>query len=100
MVDVIKENNLIYVDSLALGDVYSWCDIEVYFSKEKNRYFWIEGAGCSCESLWEDVSSLSDMCDGNKESAMNAVRSFASEYSYMIYGDIVDTITSIKNFKE
>lgn len=98
MGNIAKDNNLIWVDSLSLGDGYSWCDIDVYFSKEKNRYFWISGAGCSCTSLWDDVSSLSDMYDGNKESAVRAVRSFASEYSSFVYGDIIDVITTINNF--
>ena len=46
--EIIEENNLTYVDGISAGDAYNWAEIEVYYSKEKRRYFWLSGTGCSC----------------------------------------------------
>ena len=82
MNDVINSNNLVFVDSLELGDGYDWATIEVYYSSEKNRFFWLSGSGCSCTWLWEDVSSLACLCDGSRGDAARAMRQFAEAYRY------------------
>lgn len=95
---VIEENNLIFVDSMDLGDAYDWSEIAVYYSKEKRRYFWVSGSGCSCTSLWDDIRSLEDMENGPKTAAVNAVRSFAEENRRYYPNDVVGATSKIKSF--
>jgi len=99
MANITEKNNLVFVDSLSLGDGYDWADIEVYYSKEKNRFFWIEGSGCSCSWLWEDVNSLADMCDGDRQSAARAVRSFAEDQRGRFHGDVAMAAEGVLKFK-
>jgi hypothetical protein len=96
---IIVDNNLVQVDSLSFGDSYGWTEIEVFFSKELNRFFWVEGSGCSCNSLWDDIRSLADMCDGSRQSAANAVRSLAEANKKEYYGDIATAANKVLGFK-
>ena len=96
--NIIEENNLVEVDSLSFGDGYSWTEIEVFYSKELKRFFWLEGSGCSCNSLWEDVKSLADMCDGTRLAAASAVRSLAEENRSEFYGDIATAANKVLSF--
>ena len=76
---VIEENNLISVDSLSFGDGYDWAEMEVFYSKEQKRFYWISGYGCSCTWLWDDVRNLSDMESGDRKAAADSVRRFAED---------------------
>ena len=91
---VIEDNNLIYIDDISLGDGYRWVEIEVYYSKEENRYFWISGSGCSCDSLWENVNTIADMCNGSRQNAADAIRAFAEENTNGYYSGNEAIVTS------
>lgn len=86
---MMEENKLTQVDCISLGDCYGWTDLEIYYSEEKDRYFWLEGSGCSCNSLWDDVKTLADMCDGNRKNVADAIRRFAKDNSNSWNGEVV-----------
>jgi len=77
--EIIKENGLTLVDSWSNNETYEWAEIEVFYSKEKKRYFWIEDVGCSCNSLWDSVYTIEDMCNGSRKNAIDAVGRFVNE---------------------
>jgi hypothetical protein len=76
---IIEENNLVLVDSWSGQESYEWTEIEVYYSEEKRQYFWLSGSGCSCNSLWDDVNSIEDLCNGSRKNAIDAIKRFAEE---------------------
>lgn len=96
---IIEDNNLILVDSIGMSEGWDWTDMEVYFSKEKNRFYWISGSGCSCNSLWDDIRSLSDFEDGDRKAAASAVRRFAEDSGYGSAGDIATAARTVLMFK-
>jgi len=72
---VVKKNGLVGVFGYMLGD-YDWSEIGVYFSSEKNRYFWYTDSGCSCTYFGDNVGSMSEFCDGDKFAASRAIYDF------------------------
>ena len=95
---IIEENKLVEVDSWSFGAMYDWAEMEMFYSKELNRFFWLEGSGCSCTYLWDLVNSLADMCDGTRQSAANAVRAFAEANRSEYYGDIATAANKVLGF--
>lgn len=63
-----------HVVSVDFGDGYSWDSLEAWYSPSRRRFFWLEGAGCSCNSLGDDVSSIADFAAGNRDELTAAVR--------------------------
>jgi hypothetical protein len=70
-----EENNFTEV-FLYYGGDWDWSAIGVYFSSEKNRYFWFVDGGCSCSSFGDSMSGLGDFCDGDKFAAAKAIHEF------------------------
>jgi hypothetical protein len=62
------------VVSIGFGGGYDWDDLEAWYSPSKRKFFWLEGAGCSCNSLGDDVRSLADFSVGNRDELASAVR--------------------------
>ena len=96
---IIAENNLVAVDTLSFGDGYSWTEMEVFYSKELDRFFWVQDSGCSCNALWDDIRSLADLCDGSRQNAANAVRTLAEANRSEYYGDIASAAGKVLGFK-
>lgn len=61
---------------------YEWDSLEAWYSPSRRRFFWIEDSGCSCNYLGQDVWSLSDFLDGDRDALLRAVRSkYENAYS-------------------
>lgn len=60
--------------SIGEGGGYEWDDLEAWYSPSRRRFYWLEGSGCSCNSLGDDVSSIADFLDGDREALMRAVK--------------------------
>ena len=63
-----------YVVGVELGGGYDWDDLQAWYSPSRRKFFWLEGSGCSCNSLGEDVRSLNDFSAGNRDELARAVR--------------------------
>ena len=73
-----KENDLTEVYSYITGG-WEWSEIVVFYSSEEKRYYWFSDSGCSCESFWDNIKTLSDFYDGDKFAAANAIKNFLIE---------------------
>lgn len=99
MNEIVSDNNLTYVSGLDFGEGYDWAEMLVYYSAEKRRFFWLSGSGCSCTWIWDDVRSLGDMQDGNRQDALRAVREFAEGYGNDRNGDIALATSAVREFR-
>lgn len=68
--------------SIALPEMgysdYEWEEFEAYYDPITRMFYWVEGSGCSCSWLWEDINTVGDMCVGRKEELLNAAASFSN----------------------
>lgn len=53
---------------------YSWHLLEAWYSPSRDRFYWISGSGCSCNSLMDGVSALGDFLDGDRDALIRAVK--------------------------
>lgn len=65
------------------GGGYDWDDFDAYRHAETGRLYWISGSGCSCNGLYDDVSTPSDLMDGTAKQLADAYKEWATKsYSY------------------
>lgn len=90
------------VVSIDFGGGYDWDSLEAWYSPSKRKFFWIEGSGCSCNSLGDDVRALADFSVGNRDELANAVR---AKYDGTYSGntgratDLLADLASVKTFR-
>lgn len=57
-----------------------WKQMFALFSPEEKLFYWIIGSGCECcDSLFSDVSSLSELKTGSNKELKRVVRAFLKE---------------------
>lgn len=65
---------------------YDWDRFASYYDPRTEMFYWVEGSGCSCNDLWDDINTIGDMNVGRKDEFLRAASSFA-ENSYSGYSD-------------
>jgi len=87
------------VVSIELGGGYEWNSLEAWYSPGKRRFFWIEGSGCSCNSLGEGFESINDLDSGSREELITAVRNkYEGAYNASFIDGLAD-MAMVKAFK-
>lgn len=96
----IADNKMVLVTQLNLSESYEWMTLEVYYKQDSKRFYWLSDSGCSCNFLWEGhVFSLEEFESGTKLNAVNAVRSFTDEGSYLYSAsEIAQAISDVMMF--
>ena len=56
---------------------YEWDEFASFYDPVTRMFYWLEGSGCSCNYLWEDVNSVGDLSVGRKEELLSAAASFS-----------------------
>lgn len=56
---------------------YDWDRFASYYDPSSKMFYWVEGSGCSCNDLWDDVHSVGDMQVGRKSEFLSAASSFS-----------------------
>lgn len=56
---------------------YEWDEFALYYSPKNKRYYWYASSGCSCETIWEGVDSVSEFQDGDRKAAIAFVSRWA-----------------------
>jgi len=90
------------VVSIDFGGGYDWDSLEAWYSPSKRKFFWLDGSGCSCDSLGMDVSKLEDFTVGNREELANAVRAkYDNTYSSGTgrASDLLADLAAVKTFR-
>lgn len=89
---------------VTLGDAgasYEWTTLAAYYSPSARRYFWLGGSGCSCNSWYDDATSVEAFENGDRDALVRAVKSFADDHEYSFPGsEASETLATIKTFKE
>ena len=63
-----------YVVGVELGGGYDWDSLQAWYSPSRSKFYWIEGSGCSCNYLGQDVNTIDDLTAGNRQELTEAVR--------------------------
>jgi hypothetical protein len=79
---------------------YEWDSLEAWYSPSKRRYFWVEGSGCSCNSLGDDVRRLDELANGNRDELVSAIRAKYEEGYNVSPSDMLADIATVKTFRE
>lgn len=86
------------VVSIDFGGGYDWDSLEAWYSPSKRRFFWVEGSGCSCNSLGDGITSVDDLTSGNRDELASAVRAkYADGYDVSTEGLLSD-LAAVKTF--
>lgn len=56
---------------------YEWEEFASFYDPVTRIFYWLEGSGCSCNYLWEDVTTVGDLSVGRKEELLSAAASFS-----------------------
>lgn len=92
--------DFVEVLSVELSDGgYEWDSLEAWYSPSKRKFFWLQGSGCSCNSLGEDVNSIADLEVGNREELITALRAKYDNAYGAKAGDLVTDIAKVKAFR-
>ena len=87
------------VVGIEFGGGYEWDSLEAWYSPSKRRFFWVEGSGCSCNSLGDDLYRIDDLESGNREELTNAVRSkYANGYNVST-DELLSDLAMVKTFR-
>lgn len=98
--DVIAKNNLDLVARIEYASGYSWADMAVYYSTSEGMFFWVSDEGCSCDALGDYVKTLSDMENGDRRSALEAVGRFATERNCESWYEAASSATALDNIRD
>jgi len=91
-----------HVVSIGFGGGYDWDDLEAWYSPSKRKFFWLDGSGCSCNSLGDDVYGLADFSVGNRDELAAAVRrKYDDSYSgrQNMATDLLNDLATVKKFR-
>lgn len=61
---------------------YDWDRFASYYDPESRMFYWVEGSGCSCNDLWDDVNSVGDMNVGRKDEFLRSAEAFRENDRY------------------
>lgn len=98
--DVEGVEDFQYVLSVELGSGYDWDDLFAWWSPSRRRFFWLDGSGCSCDSISTGVYGLGDFTSGSRSELASAVRAkYDESYSSPKPGDLIDDLARVKKFR-
>lgn len=87
--DELQELRNRWIDLPEMGySDYEWDEFASFYDPITRMFYWLEGSGCSCSWLWEDINSVGDLNIGRKEELLRA----AAEYSGNRYNDQFETL--------
>jgi hypothetical protein len=98
--DVIANNNLDLVARIEYGSGYSWADMAVYYSASEGMFFWLSDEGCSCNGLGDDVKTLSELENGDRRAALEAVGRFSTEYNSESWHEAANVATALDQIRD
>lgn len=55
---------------------YDWDRFASYYDPITRMFYWVEGSGCSCNDLWDDIRTVGDMNVGRKDELLRAAAEF------------------------
>lgn len=55
---------------------YDWDRFASFYDPITRKFYWVEGSGCSCNDLWDDIRTVGDMCVGSKKELLKAATEF------------------------
>lgn len=55
---------------------YDWDRFASFYDPITRMFYWVEGSGCSCNDLWDDIRTVGDMGVGRKEELLRAASEF------------------------
>lgn len=76
---------------------YDWDRFVSYYDPQGRVFYWISGSGCSCNDLFEDVSSLGDFNVGRKEELLRAAGEFSDSYNRDGFNQLREALDNIKS---
>lgn len=80
------------------GGSWEWDEYHVYWHTGRKRFYVIDGSGCSCDGISDDVYSLGDFQEfGDRESVL---RDFKSSRDYWPQWLRDAVLVKIRDFKE
>jgi hypothetical protein len=91
-----------HVVSVRLGGGYDWDDLEAWYSPSRRKFFWLDGSGCSCNSLGDGVTSIADFDAGNRDELSSAVRRKYDESCTSYSGlasELLKDLAAVKTFR-
>lgn len=56
---------------------YEWDEFASFYDPVTRMFYWVEGSGCSCYGLWDEVNSIGDLSVGRSYELLNAASSFS-----------------------
>lgn len=60
----LKSLDFVPVVSVDFGGGYDWDEFHAWYSPSRRVYFWTSGAGCSCNSISDEIYSIEDLENG------------------------------------
>lgn len=89
-----------HVLTIEFGGVYDWDSLVAWWSPSKRRFFWLDGSGCSCNSLGDDVRSIDDFTAGNRDELTTAVRAkYDNGYRQFKLTGALDDLAKVKSYR-
>lgn len=75
---------------------YEWEQFISYYDPTSGMFYWIADSGCSCNSPWDEITTIGDMQVGRKDEFLRAADSFGDGgvygYGQGRYSDQFETI--------
>lgn len=75
----------VYYDDFGGG--YEWDAFVAYKHTETGRLYWTYGSGCSCDGLFDGISSASDLYEGNAKSLASDYKGWAEGEYRSVFSD-------------
>lgn len=89
-----------HVLSIDEGGGYDWTSFEAFYSPSARKFFWVSGAGCSCDSIGSDVYSVADFENGDRDALARSIRSFAEDYSYAVPApEVIRALDAVRDWR-
>jgi hypothetical protein len=75
---------------------YEWDEFASFYDPVTRMFYWLEGSGCSCNYLWDDVRSVGDLSVGRKEELLSAAASFSDGRYASDFQALRDAVSKIQ----
>lgn len=96
----LKSLDFVPVVSVDFGGGYDWDEFHAWYSPSRRVFFWTSGAGCSCNSISDDIYSIDDLENGRERAdVMAAVRSYFDGRYDDKPGDRVEALAEVNAFR-
>ncbi|WP_025157209.1 DUF7574 domain-containing protein [Leifsonia aquatica] len=82
---------------------YEWSGIAGWYSPSRDRYFWLEDSGCSCNGFGDSASSIEDFSNGSRADMLRAAEGYLrvdGRYADFTVEERARALAAIRDYQE